>query len=90
MLVASDITSTAAATVRYSRHMIEVVRTDEFDTWIEQLKDKQGRLRILKRIDRLANGNPGDVKPVGQGVSELRFTYGPGYRGSTTCRKQTV
>jgi len=37
-------------------------------------------LRILKRIDRLANGNPGDVKPVGQGVSELRLTYGPGYR----------
>lgn len=54
--------------------MIEVVRTDEFDTWIEELKDKQGRLRILKRIDRLANGNPGDVKR----------------RGSTTCRKQTV
>ncbi len=37
-------------------------------------------MRILKRIDRRANGNPGDVKPVGQGVSELRLTYGPGYR----------
>ena len=60
--------------------MSEVVRTDEFDTWIEELKDKQGRLRILKRIDRLVHDNPGDVKPVGQGVSELRLTYGPGYR----------
>src|SRR5665811_2016109 len=44
------------------------------------LKDKQGKLRILERIDRLAHGNPGDVKSVGQGVSELRLTYGPGYR----------
>ena len=60
--------------------MIEVVNTGDFKTWIQKLKDKQGRLRILKRIDRLANGNPGDVKPVGLGVSELRLTYGPGYR----------
>lgn len=60
--------------------MIEVVRTDEFDEWIEELKDKVGRRRILSRIDRLAAGNPGDVKPVGQGVSELRLMFGPGYR----------
>ena len=66
--------------VSYSRHVIEVVRTDEFDKWIRKLKDKQGRLRILKRIDRLANGNPGDVAPVGRGVSELRLDVGPGYR----------
>ena len=66
--------------VSYSRHIIEAVRTDEFHEWIEKLKDKSGRLRILNRIDRLANGNPGDVKPVGHGVSELRLTYGPGYR----------
>ena len=45
-----------------------------------ELKDKAGRLRILKRIDRLAHGNPGDVKPVGNGVSELRLDLGPGYR----------
>lgn len=44
--------------------MIDVVRTDDFKTWIQKLKDKIGRLRILKRIDRLANGNAGDVKPV--------------------------
>ena len=60
--------------------MVEVVRTDEFDEWITKLKDKAGRLRILKRLDRLANGNPGDVKPVGDGVSELRLDVGPGYR----------
>lgn len=60
--------------------MIDVVRTEDFEAWIQKLKDKSGRLRILKRIDRLANGNAGDVKPVGHGVSELRLTYGPGYR----------
>jgi putative addiction module killer protein len=60
--------------------MVDVVSTDDFDKWLRKLKDKQGKLRILERVDRLANGNPGDVKPVGQGVSELRLTYGPGYR----------
>jgi putative addiction module killer protein len=60
--------------------MIEILTTEDFDKWLRKLKDRAGRLRILERIDRLANGNPGDVKPVGQGVSELRLTYGPGYR----------
>ncbi len=60
--------------------MVQVVRTDDFHEWLTQLKDRAGRLRILKRIDRLANGNPGDVKPVGNGVSELRLDVGPGYR----------
>lgn len=60
--------------------MIEVVRTVEFDQWIKRLKDRAGRLRILKRIDRLANGNPGDTKAVGTGVLELRLNVGPGYR----------
>lgn len=68
--------------------MIEVVQTGEFDSWIRKHKDRQGKLRILKRIDRLANGNPGDVAPVGNGVSELRLAVGPGYR-STTCRRAT-
>jgi putative addiction module killer protein len=67
-------------TVDYSRHMVEVVRTEDFDQWLTKLKDKAGRLRILKRIDRLVNGNPGDVKLVGSGVSELRLDVGPGYR----------
>ena len=60
--------------------MIEILATEDFDKWVRMLKDRAGRLRILERIDRLANGNPGDVKPVGQGISELRLTYGPGYR----------
>ena len=60
--------------------MVEVIRTDDFDDWLTRLKDRAGRLRILKRIDRLANGNPGDVKSVGNGVLELRLDVGPGYR----------
>lgn len=60
--------------------MFEVVRTDEFDAWIHKFKDRTGRFRILSRIDGLATGNPGDVKAVGRGISEMRLTYGPGYR----------
>ncbi|MDU0968250.1 MAG: type II toxin-antitoxin system RelE/ParE family toxin [Actinomycetaceae bacterium] len=60
--------------------MIEVLTTDTFDRWLRRLKDRQGRLRILARIDRLAHGNPADVKSVGQGVFELRLTVGPGHR----------
>lgn len=60
--------------------MAEVFSTNDFDQWLRKLKDRQGRLRILSRIDRLTRGNPGDVKPVGRGVLELRLTYGPGYR----------
>jgi len=60
--------------------MIEVVRTDEFEAWLEKLKDTRGKLRIVQRIDRLSAGNPGDVGPVGKGVSELRLNVGPGYR----------
>lgn len=60
--------------------MIEVVRTDLFAGWLDGLRDRKARARILVRIDRLATGNPGDVKPVGSGVSELRIDHGPGYR----------
>lgn len=60
--------------------MVEVLTTQVFDRWLRKLKDRQARLRIVERIDRLTHGNPGDTKPVGQGVSELRLTYGPGYR----------
>ena len=60
--------------------MVEVIRTHDFDVWLTKLKDRAGRLRILKRIDRLANGNPGNVKSVGHGVLELRLDVGPGYR----------
>ena len=60
--------------------MVDVRRTAEFDTWLRGLRDRTARARILVRIDRLALGNPGDVRPVGEGVSELRISYGPGYR----------
>ena len=60
--------------------MIEVRKTELFAGWIDALKDVRGRARILARIERLAAGNPGDVQPVGEGVSELRVDYGPGYR----------
>jgi putative addiction module killer protein len=60
--------------------MIEIRKTEVFAKWIDGLKDMRARARILVRIERLASGNPGDVKPVGEGVSELRIDYGPGYR----------
>jgi len=60
--------------------MIEIIKTDVFDRWLRGLRDTQARARIAARIRRLSLGNPGDVKPVGEGVSELRISYGPGYR----------
>jgi putative addiction module killer protein len=60
--------------------MIEIRKTDQFARWIDKLRDVQGRARILARIERLAGGNPGDVKGVREGVSEMRIDYGPGYR----------
>jgi putative addiction module killer protein len=51
-----------------------------FDRWLRKLGDRQAAARVQVRIDRLANGNAGDVKPVGGGISELRINYGPGYR----------
>jgi putative addiction module killer protein len=59
---------------------IEVRRTDEFAKWLDGLRDIRARARIMIRIERLAAGNPGDTEPVGEGVSELRIHYGPGYR----------
>ena len=60
--------------------MIEIRKTEIFVKWLDGLNDIRARARILARIERLAAGNPGDVKPVGEGVSELRINYGPGYR----------
>lgn len=60
--------------------MLELRKTDVFARWLDELRDIKARARILIRLDRLAEGNPGDVKPVGEGVSELRIDYGPGYR----------
>lgn len=60
--------------------MIEIRKTDFFAQWLDALRDIQARARVQARIERLAGGNPGDVQPVGEGVSELRINYGPGYR----------
>jgi len=60
--------------------MFEVRKTDVFTKWLDNLGDTRARARVQARIERLAGGNPGDVKPVGSGVSELRIDYGPGYR----------
>src|ERR1700676_2524779 len=61
--------------------MIEVRQTDVFTDWFAGLRDRKARARITVRIRRLSLGNPGDVKPVGSGISEMRIDYGPGYRG---------
>jgi putative addiction module killer protein len=60
--------------------MLEIRETDEFAEWLGALKDARAKAKVLVRIERLARGNPGDVAPVGEGVSELRINYGPGYR----------
>ena len=60
--------------------MIEIRKTERFARWIDNLRDLRGRARVLARIERLAGGNPGDVKRIREGVSEMRIEYGPGYR----------
>ena len=70
--------------------MNEVRKTDNYARWLDGLRDIHARARILARVERLAAGNPGDVKPVGEGVSELRIDYGPGYRVYFTMRRRMV
>jgi putative addiction module killer protein len=60
--------------------VIEIRETQVFADWLSSLRDAQARVRVQARILRLRQGNAGDVKPVGEGVSELRIDYGPGYR----------
>ncbi|WP_137134992.1 type II toxin-antitoxin system RelE/ParE family toxin [Rhizobium sp. FKY42] len=60
--------------------MIEIRETETYAEWFSRLKDERAKARINARIYRLSMGNPGDVKPVGEGISELRIDYGPGYR----------
>ena len=70
--------------------MLEIRKTENYAQWIDNLRDLQARARIQVRIERLAAGNPGDVKMVGEGVSELRIDYGPGYRVYFTKRGHEV
>ena len=60
--------------------MVEVIKSDTFDRWLRKLRDPQARARVEMRIRRLSLGNAGDVQPIGEGLSEMRIDYGPGYR----------
>ncbi len=67
--------------------MLESRQTESFSRWLDGLADVRARARVQVRVERLAGGNPGDVKPIGEGVSELRIDYGPGYRVYFTKRE---
>jgi len=60
--------------------MIEVRETGTFSEWLTGLRDARAKAEVTRRVRRLALGNPGDVRPVGEGVSELRIHHGPGFR----------
>ena len=60
--------------------MLQIRKTETFAQWLDGLRDVRARARVQVRIERLAAGSAGDVEPVGEGVSELRIDYGPGYR----------
>ena len=66
--------------------MLEIRKTETFAHWLDGLRDIRARARIQVRIERLATGNAGDVRPVGEGISEIRIDYGPGYRAYFTKR----
>jgi putative addiction module killer protein len=66
--------------------MVEIRKTNLFAKWLDDLRDIQAKARVLVRIERLASGNAGDVKPIGEGISEMRIDYGPGYRVYYTKR----
>lgn len=70
--------------------MFEVRQTEVFAKWLAKLRDNEAKARILVRIRRMTLGNPGDIKPVGQGVSELRVDYGPGYRIYVAMRDERL
>lgn len=70
--------------------MVEIRKTQTFANWLADLRDRQARARIVVRIERMQAGNFGDHKPVGEGVSEMRIDYGPGYRVYFTVRGKTL
>lgn len=65
---------------------MRVEKTDEYSRWLDELKDRSGRARILVRVDRLMGGNPGQHRNLGNGISELKIDFGPGYRVYYTQR----
>ncbi|MEP7348781.1 MAG: type II toxin-antitoxin system RelE/ParE family toxin [Sphingorhabdus sp.] len=70
--------------------MYRIERTAEFEIWLDGLRDERAQFKIAQRLFRLEGGNPGDWKPVGDGVSEMRIDYGPGYRVYYTIRDRVV
>lgn len=70
--------------------MLGVRQTETFATWFKGLRDRRAKARIQARIDRIEIGNLGDVAPVGEGISELRVHYGPGYRVYFVQRRSVV
>jgi len=70
--------------------MVDIKKTDVYARWLDDLRDIRARARVLVRVERLAAGNPGDVKSVGEGVSEMRIDYGPGYRVYFTRRGNEI
>ena len=70
--------------------MSEIRKTEAYSRWLDGLRDIRARARIQVRVERLAAGNVGDVRPVGEGVSEMRIDYGPGYRVYFTKRGREV
>lgn len=78
------------AGVNYGSRMFEVRTTDVFLNWFKSLSDRQARVRIQTRIDRLAAGNPGQSRTLGGAVSEMKIDYGPGYRVYFTRHGVTV
>jgi putative addiction module killer protein len=70
--------------------VIEIRETAAFSQWFASLRDHKARARIDVRIRRLSLGNPGDARPVGSGVSELRIDYGPGYRVYYVQRREVL
>lgn len=69
---------------------MRVEKTDEYREWLDELKDRTGRARILVRVDRLIEGNPGKRRDLTDGVSELKIDFGPGYRVYYTQRGQRL
>ncbi len=78
------------SSIGYNATVVEIRQTEVYARWFSSLRDRLARARIDARIRRLSLGNPGDVKPVGEGVSELRIDYGPGYRVYFVQRGHTL
>lgn len=78
------------ATVSYNLHMPAIRETEQFSSWLSDLRDVRAKAKVLVRVERLAKGNAGDVKPVGEGISELRIHYGAGYRVYFTQRGEEL